>query len=72
MLHIFDLKRLKITFLNSERKVNSVLIKLPNMKEFRSLIDIERNELIYKLVLEIGREKGCPRYSRFFQRVNRM
>jgi hypothetical protein len=29
------------------------------MKEFRSLIDIERNELIYKLVLEIGKEKGC-------------
>ena len=29
------------------------------MKEFRSRIDIERNELIYKLVLEIGKEKGC-------------
>ena len=28
------------------------------MKEFGSLIDIERNELIYKLVLEIGKEKG--------------
>jgi hypothetical protein len=45
--------------LNSERKVNSVLIKLQNMKEFRSRIDIERNELIYKLVLDIGKEKGC-------------
>jgi hypothetical protein len=38
------------------------------MKEFRSRIDKERNELVYKLVLEKGKEKGCLVTLVFFKK----